>query len=77
MASTFEQIGNPRGMGLLMAFDMPNGDQRNGLLGAMMDNGMIGLGSGDRTVRFRPHLAITSDDVARALELTEKSLKSM
>ena len=77
MASRFEQIGNPRGMGLLMAFDMPSADQRNGLLSAMMDNGMIGLGSGPRTVRFRPHLAITSDDVSRALELTEKSFKSM
>jgi L-lysine 6-transaminase len=77
MASRFEQIGNPRGMGLLMAFDMPSPDQRNGLLSAMMDNGMIGLGSGPSTVRFRPHLAITSDDVSRALELTEKSLKSI
>ncbi|MDP7063197.1 MAG: L-lysine 6-transaminase [Planctomycetota bacterium] len=77
MASQFDQIGNPRGMGLLMAFDMPNGNQRDALLGAMMDNGMIGLGSGERTVRFRPHLAITSDDVSRALELTEKSLKSL
>jgi len=77
MASSFDQVENPRGMGLLMAFDMPSGETRNRLLAAMLDNGMIGLGSGPRTVRFRPHLAITAADVDRALELTEKSLKAL
>jgi L-lysine 6-transaminase len=77
MAGQLDMIGNPRGLGLLMAFDMPTADARNNLLNAMMENGMIGLGSGPRTVRFRPHLAITANDVDRALELTEKSLKSL
>ena len=77
MAEHFDQVDNVRGKGLIMAFDLPNGEHRNNLLSAMMKNGMVGLGSGDRTVRFRPHLAITDADVAKALDLTEKSLQSL
>ena len=77
MAGSFDQVGNTRGVGLLMAFDLPNGEMRDKLLSEMYNNGLLGLGSGDRTVRFRPHLAITSADVDKVLELTEKSLKSL
>jgi L-lysine 6-transaminase len=77
MAENFDQVENTRGLGLLMAFDLPDGEHRTRLLDAMTRNGMIGLGSGERTVRFRPHLAITAADVDRALELTEKSLRDI
>ena len=77
MAAGFDMIDNVRGKGLIMAFDTPNAETRDKVLGAMFENGMIGLSSGERTVRFRPHLAITSDDVSRALEITEASLKTL
>jgi L-lysine 6-transaminase len=77
MASNFEMIDNVRGKGLIMAFDTPNGNTRDKVLGAMFDNGMIGLGSGERTVRFRPHLAITDADITKALEITEAALKTL
>ncbi len=77
MATELDQVENARGMGLLMAFDLPSAEMRDGALAGMMENGMIGLGSGERTVRFRPHLAITSANVDLALELTEKTLKSL
>jgi L-lysine 6-transaminase len=77
MAASFDMIDNVRGKGLIMAFDTPNAETRDKVLGAMFENGMIGLSSGERTVRFRPHLAITNDDVSRALEITEASLKTL
>ncbi|MDP6963429.1 MAG: L-lysine 6-transaminase, partial [Planctomycetota bacterium] len=77
LAASFEQIDNVRGKGLIMAFDATNGDMRNKILASMYDNGMIGLGSGERTVRFRPHLAVSDADVAKALEITEQALKSL
>jgi len=77
MASNFEMIDNVRGKGLIMAFDTPNGNTRDKVLGAMFENGMIGLGSGERTVRFRPHLAITDADITKALEITEVALKTL
>ena len=72
-----DRISNVRGLGLIMAFDMPDGDQRNALLHKMMDHGLIGLSSGDRTVRFRPHLAVTTADMDQCLELTAAALKDL
>jgi len=74
MASRFDQVTNVRGLGLIMAFDLPSGGARDSFLAKAMDNGMMGLGSGERTVRFRPHLAITSQDVDAALEISEQTL---
>ncbi|MAW62176.1 MAG: L-lysine 6-transaminase [Planctomycetes bacterium] len=72
-----DRVSNVRGQGLIMAFDMPDGAQRNALLHKMMKHGLIGLSSGDRTVRFRPHLAITDADTDKCLELTAESLKAL
>ncbi|NQU49908.1 MAG: L-lysine 6-transaminase [Planctomycetes bacterium] len=77
MASKYDLIENVRGLGLIIGFCVPNGETRNNLLGKMSENGMLGLSCGDRTLRFRPHLAVTADDVDRCLELTEKSLKAL
>ena len=55
----------------LSTFWMPS------LLHKMMKHGLIGLSSGDRTVRFRPHLAITDADTDKCLELTAESLKAL
>jgi L-lysine 6-transaminase len=76
MAERYEIVENVRGLGLIMAFDVPNGETRDNLLGKMSENGLLGLSSGDRTIRFRPHLAISADDVDRCLELIEVSLKA-
>jgi len=72
-----DRVSNVRGLGLIMAFDMPDGEQRNALLHKMMDHGLIGLSSGDRTVRFRPHLAITDADTDQCLALTAAALKDL
>ncbi len=77
MATSFDMVENVRGLGLLMAFSMPDGATRDKVLSKMFDNGLLGLGSGDRTIRFRPHLAITTEDVDRVLELTEQSLQAL
>jgi len=74
IAGRFGNVSNVRGLGLIMAFDLPTGGDRDLFLSKAMENGMMGLGSGDRTVRFRPHLAVTQADVDRALEISEKTL---
>ena len=77
IATRHDNVENVRGKGLLMAFNMPDGAARDAMLKALTEQGMIGLGSGDRTVRFRPHLALTEADVAKGLELTEAALKTL
>jgi L-lysine 6-transaminase len=69
-----DQISNARGLGLLLAFDLPDTARRDRMLLRMREHGLLGLVCGDRTLRFRPHLGITAAEVAEALDLTEKSL---
>lgn len=78
LASSHEGlISNVRGMGLIMGFDLSSTDLRDACLSGMMDAGMMGLSCGTHTVRFRPHLAITAEDVELCLEKTAISLKGI
>ncbi len=69
-------VSNERGKGLFAAFDLPSGTERDAVLSAMYDNGAIVLGSGDRSVRFRPHLTITREEIDQAYDLLVKSVRS-
>ena len=51
-----ELVSNARGKGLFCAFDLPNPNSRDDLASALMENKVIVLGSGERSIRFRPHL---------------------
>jgi len=77
IAAKFDVVENVRGLGLIMGFSVPDGETRDKVLGKMSENGLLGLSCGKRTVRFRPHLAVTAEDVDLCLELTEKSLQSL
>jgi len=70
-------VSNVRGIGLVMGFDLPDQSSRDACLSGMMEAGMIGLACGDRTVRFRPHLAITAEDVELCLEKTAVALSKL
>ena len=65
-----------RGQGLFAAFDLPSDVERDGVLAALYDNGAIVLGCGERSVRFRPHLTISRDEIDLAYDLLVKSVRS-
>jgi len=67
-------VRNSRGRGLIMAFDLPDGLQRDRMVEALREGGLLGLPCGERSVRFRPHLRVRRDEVDRALEITEAAL---
>lgn len=67
-------VSNVRGKGLMMAFDLPSTEVRDQALGAMKQEGLLALVCGDRTIRFRPHLAVTAKDIDKSLELIDASL---
>jgi len=69
-------VSNVRGKGLFAAFDLPSGTERDAVLSAIYDNGAIVIGCGDRTVRFRPHLTITQEEIDLAYDLLAKSVRS-
>jgi L-lysine 6-transaminase len=70
-------ISNVRGRGLMIAFDLPTGEIRTQFLSTALKNGMIALGCGQRSVRFRPSLNLTRELVDEALEIIQKSLREV
>jgi len=77
VSETFDGIiSNPRGRGLFRAFDIQK-DKRKAFLDNCYKNGLIILGSGEQSVRFRPALNLTIDQVNEGVEIITKSLKEI
>jgi L-lysine 6-transaminase len=70
-------LTNARGRGLMIAFDLPTPELRGRALDRMLANGLLLLGCGTRSIRFRPPLNLAPDDAAKALEIVRKSLKEI
>jgi L-lysine 6-transaminase len=70
-------VTNVRGRGLMAAFDLPTGDQRNAAIAAMMQNDVMVLSSGHRSVRFRPALNLSMDEAAEGIRRMEKALGTL
>lgn len=68
------RITNVRGSGLFCAFDLPSKEGRNQFLKSCYSNGLLLVGSGNRSVRFRPPLNLTTDLVDQGITLLEMSL---
>ncbi len=66
-----------RGKGLMCAFDLPTAALRNALVDAAYDNGLMILSCGTRSVRFRPPLTITAEQIDNGLDILERSLRSL
>ena len=60
-------VRDVRGRGLMCAFSLPTADDRDAVLSALWGRGVIMLGSGADSVRFRPALNVTRVDIDRAL----------
>ena len=70
-------ITNPRGAGLFCAFDFPSGIERDRFISKAFTENLIILGSGDFSIRFRPHLNVQENDINTAFEVIYKVVKQM
>ncbi len=70
-------ISNARGLGLLCAFDLPDADVRSKLISWCMDHGMMVLPCGEVSVRFRPPLIVSAEEIDRGLDLLRQSLQAL
>ena len=70
-------VSNSRGMGHFCAFDLPNGDIRDNLLSLISDEGALMLGCGTHSIRFRPHLNISQDEIDTGFEMIEKAIQKL
>ena len=67
-------VSNSRGRGLFCAFDLPDGRTRDKMANYIMDEGAIVLGSGVKSIRFRPHLNISMDEIDLGVAMIGKAL---
>ena len=67
-------VSNARGRGLFCAFDLPDGDVRDSVVNNIMDEGAVILGSGVRSIRFRPHLNINRNEIDQGISMIKNSL---
>jgi L-lysine 6-transaminase len=70
-------ISNVRGKGLFCAFDLPNGDVRDKMVSHIADEGALMLGCGTKSIRFRPHLNITLDEIDTGFEMIERAIQKL
>jgi L-lysine 6-transaminase len=67
-------VTNVRGRGLMAAFDLPVG-KRDPFRAKALENGLIIIKCGARSIRFRPALNITKDELDEGISIIEKSIK--
>ena len=68
-------VTNVRGRGLLCAVDLPTGAARDAVASALMtDEHVLMLGCGNRTLRFRPSLAVTAEELDHAVDALDRVL---
>lgn len=63
-----DHISAARGKGLMCAFDLKDGASRDWLRKALYDEGVIVLTCGDQSLRFRPHLNVTKEEIQIILD---------
>lgn len=71
------KIRNIRGRGLMCAIDFNSPQERDIFKNKCYDNGIVILGCGEQTIRFRPALNLTKEEVDEGLEIMKKVLMKM
>jgi L-lysine 6-transaminase len=70
------QISNVRGRGLMVAFDFPNKGMRDTFVEKGMEHGVMFLGCGQQTIRFRPALTLEKQHIDQGMDVLRKIVKS-
>jgi L-lysine 6-transaminase len=67
-----DRVSNARGRGLMCAFDLADGETRDRFRRHAFENGLLILGCGPRSIRFRPTLSVTRPDVDQAFHIIRR-----
>ena len=68
-------ISNVRGRGLFVAFDLETREERDAMVNDLRTaEGVIVLPCGERSIRFRPALSVSEDEIEEALGATRRSV---
>jgi L-lysine 6-transaminase len=72
IAARYAVMSNIRGKGLLTAFDFPNATIRDNFIDAGLEDNVMFLGCGNKSIRFRPALIIEQKHIDEGLTILEK-----
>jgi len=72
-----EKLSNARGRGLMCAIDLPSPEQRDHLQEILYNDGLIILGCGTNSLRFRPHLNVSKEEIQLAFDKIELSINKI
>ena len=70
-----DRVSNTRGRGLMCAFDCTDGAARDALQTRAREEGLLLLACGDNSLRARPALTVTKDDVDQIYERLKRALQ--
>jgi len=67
MQQSHLNISSARGLGLMLAFDLPSKQIRNNVIIECLKNGLVLLGCGERSIRIIPPYIISKDEIDEAV----------
>lgn len=71
-------VSNPRGRGLMVAFDLPDAFLRDLVVRRLFsDQKVLILPSGKRGIRFRPSLTVSTDELTQAVDSVDAVLREI
>jgi L-lysine 6-transaminase len=70
-------ISNTRGLGLLLALDLPNYEIRNKVLNMLFSKKIIFVACGKKSIRFRPALDVTKEQIDIVISKWEEVLEEV
>ena len=71
-----DKISNARGLGLMCAFDCNSPEKRDELQKKLYSRDLVVVTCGSKTIRFRPPLIISSEEIDKALNIIDAALKT-
>ena len=78
LATRHEMVSNPRGRGLMCAFSLPGKGSRDAVLKSLRDDErVLLLGCGTRSIRFRPALTVTEDELVAGVAALDRVLTKL
>ncbi len=72
-----DKVSNARNRGLFGAFDMRSTEERDKTIGLIGEEGALMLGCGHTSIRFRPHLNITQDEIDQGISMIESAINKL
>jgi len=69
-----DNISNVRNKGLFGAFDLPTTELRDKVVNLIAEEGALMLGCGKNSIRFRPHLNISTSEIDLGLDMIDRAL---